>query len=231
MSAPTEQNNREAYEELSRRSKRQKRKILIVALCSVLALALLAGGVVLIDTLLDKTPSDYEDDYYFYPPYEGDIMQNTTYLGMNREISYCADATGMGVTYALNEEELAKLDPSVRFVCDYLQTVIAGDEEAYNAMFDVQYLAKNGGQAAFNPQMLHRMTVYLHSMQDLGDGRKTVTYRLDYMIYRNDGTFRRDVGSDAIRSQYLVLTCEADGRIKITDLATFRVDSYVGEDS
>ena len=61
-------------------------------------------------------------------------------------------------------------------------------------------------------------------------GSKTVTYKLDYMIYRNDGTFRRDIGSDAIRSQYLVLDCAADGSITVRDLVSFRIGSYVGQE-
>ena len=38
-----------------------------------------------------------------------------------------------------------------------------------------------------------------------------VTYRVDYMIRKNNGTFRRDVGSDAIRPQYVVLLVSPDG--------------------
>lgn len=215
------------YEALVQNSKKLKKRIQKIALIGLIALLLLIGILALVNHFLNQKDDAGFGNYYFYPPYEGDIMQNQTYLQMNREFCYCADPTGMGVTYPLNEEELTKLDPSVGFVCDYLRLVIAGDSVAYNALFTQEYLAENGSKDAFNPQMLHNITIYLYQELDNGDGSKTVTYKLDYMIYRNDGSFRRDIGSDSIRSQYLVLHCEKDGSIAIKDLVSFRVDSYI----
>ncbi len=219
-----------SYEALCQRAKKIRKRVLIVLLCCVLAIALLIGGVLLLNALKADAPSNDYGEYEFYDPYEGDIMQNQAYLSLNREFCYCADATGMGMTYPLNEDELAKLDPSVRFVCNYLQAVIDGDAAAYNAMFSADYLKKNGSKSAFNPQMLYNITIYRYQIQNNADGSKTLTYKLDYMIYRNDGTFRRDIGSDAIRSQYLVLDCAADGSITVRDLVSFRVGSYVGQE-
>lgn len=227
---PNENNTEVNYEELYQKSKKLRKRALIVVICCIVSVALVSGILLMIPLLVKDTPSDDYGEYKFEPPYEGDIMQNQTYLAMNREFCYCADATGMGVTYPLDEEELKKLDPCVSFVCDYLQAVINGDATSYNAMLSTSYVKEKGYQAAFNPQMLYNITIYHYQTQTNSDGSKTVTYKLDYMIYRNDGTFRRDIGSDAIRSQYLVLNCEKDGRISIRDLVSFRVGSYVGQD-
>ena len=35
-----------------------------------------------------------------------------------------------------------------------------------------------------------------------------ITYKLEYMIHRNDGSFRRDIRSDESRAHYLTLRIE-----------------------
>jgi len=226
----SENNIEISYEELFERSRRMRKRVLIVCLCCFLSIALLVGGFFLIRFLL-KPPQEDFGNYYFYPPYEGDIMENSDYLEKNRQFCYCADPDGLGVTYPLNEAELKKLDSSVNFVCQYLQAVINGDVTAYNAMLSTEYVEKNGYQAAFNPQMIYNVTIYEYESQTLADGAKVITYKLDYMIYRNDGTFRQDMGSDAIRSQFIVLNCATDGSITVKDLISFRIDSYQGQEN
>lgn len=219
------------YEALQQKNRTIRKKILLICLLFAVALLVLVGILLVWEFLREDPAEESFGEYDFYPPYAGDILQNPAYLELNREICYCEDATGMGVTAPLGEEELERADATLRFVYSYLQTVIAGDTDAYNAMLSESYLQKHGAQSAFYPQMLYNITVYLYQTQTNADGSKSVTYRLDYMIYRNDGSFRRDIGSDAIRSQYLVLNCNADGTIRIGDLVSFRVNSYVGQDS
>ena len=52
------------------------------------------------------------------------------------------------------------------------------------------------------------------------NGDKLVTYILEYMIYQNDGTFRRDVGSDAIRPQHVTLRVSPSGDMHIEKIVT-----------
>ncbi len=218
------------YEALQQKNRTIRKKIVLICLLLAVSLLILVG-ILLVWEFLRKDPvEDPFGEYDFYPPYEGDILQNPAYLELNREICYCEDATGMGLTAPLTEETLARADATVRFVYSYLQIIISGDTEAYNAMLGEEYLREHGAQSAFHPQMLYNITVYAYQTQTNADGSKTVTYRLDYMIYRNDGSFRRDIGSDAIRSQYLVLQCDQNGTIKIRDLVSFRVNSHVGQD-
>lgn len=219
-----------SYEELLQRSKKMKKRILIVFLCCVVFIGLLIGVVLLVQALSEKKPLGDFGTYEFSPPYVGDIMQNQEYLDLNRTFCYCEDPDGLGITYPLNEEELAKLDPSVGFVCDYLQTVIDGNVDAYNSMLSAEYIEAHGYQAPFNPQMIYNITIYGYQTQTNADGSRTVTYKLDYMIHQNDGSFRRDMGSDSIRSQFIVLNCAQDGSISIKELVSFRVGAYEGQD-
>ena len=73
----------------------------------------------------------------------------------------------------------------------------------------------------FTQQMLYQICIYYCGAETDGDGSQRVTYRVDYMIRKNNGSFRRDVGSDAIRPQYVVLLVSPDGQsIAIDDVYT-----------
>lgn len=213
---------RGAQEELTRMqegSKRQKRVMLTVLACAIGVMALLLGTVALIG-LLGKDGGDVsQGDYEFYPVYEGDIMENEEYLGLNRHVEYCADPSGYGMTTSITDENREEYDDSVLFLYDYMQTIIKGDAVAYNKMFNAKYFEDNEQKDAFSQQMLHEIKIRFLSESKQGEER-LITYRLEYMIHRNDGTFRRDIGSDASRPQDITVRVGTDGKILIERLVT-----------
>ena len=111
----------------------------------------------------------------------------------------------------------------VLFLYDFLQMIIAGEEDAYNACFTDNYIDEYGTQAAFPPQMLYDMRIAFYSQEGSNEDLR-ITYQLDYRFYQNDGTFRRDVGSDAIRPVYVVLVKDTEGNIRI-DLQVIRYET------
>ena len=62
----------------------------------------------------------------------------------------------------------------------------------------------------FTQQMIYESHIYYYSTEAQKDGSKLVTYRLEYKIYQNNGTYRRDVGSDSPKPEYLVLWVSPD---------------------
>jgi hypothetical protein len=100
-----------------------------------------------------------------------------------------------------------------------MQTIIKGDAVAYNKMFNAKYFEDNEPKDAFSQQMLHEIKIRFLSESKEGEER-LITYRLEYMIHRNDGTFRRDVGSDASRPQDITVRVGTDGKILIERLVT-----------
>ena len=222
---PQNEQSKPTYEELKKSSRRLK-KYLLITVGGVLLLTLVTVAVVLLINGRQEKPMD-DKKYYFYPTYEGDILKNESYLKLNREISYCEDANGYGLTQTVTEELYGEMDVSAQLVCTYLKTVIAGDETDYNDLFASAYLGENGRQADFSPQMLYDMTFYLYDQKAGDSGAKIYTYKLHYKIYRNDGTFRRDVGSDMIRPQFLIITVNRDGTAKISDMAFYKVSGNV----
>jgi hypothetical protein len=155
----------------------------------------------------------------FSPTYQGDIMEYKKYLDLDRSVKYCADPSGYGMTQAITEENQKDFDAGVLFLRDYIQTIVAGDAEAYNACFSEAYFEHNDPQKSFTPQMVYGSVITYLSEQTDGDS-KLVTYKLEYMIFENDGSFRRDILSNASREQRVTLRLTPSGQITIEKLIT-----------
>jgi hypothetical protein len=148
----------------------------------------------------------------FFAPYGGDIFASEEYLALDRSVSYFDGAVYRSITDA-NEEEF---DLAVLFLRDLLHIMTRGDHAAYNAAF-----TRPAGQAEFSQQMIYESVIaYEGSTTDGGD--RLIVYRLEYKIHRNDGTLRRDVGSDGIKPQWAVVRVTDDGRISLDSLTLSR---------
>lgn len=202
--------DREAFLELEKRSRKMRKKLTLilggVALCAVI----LCGALLLPDLLKNsKNPQEEFREYgdeAFYEPYTGDIMKNEEYLELDRKVYY---SDGSGMESSIEDDNLSEFSNEVIFLYNYLQTIIRGDAEAYNACFNNENYRKD----SFNPQMLYgaRITFFSRSNDEKGI---IVTYRLEYMIHRNDGTFRRDIRSNESRPQYVTLRIEPEIRME-----------------
>ena len=201
-------------------TRRMKKRILTVGMAVVAVLFLLFFVLWLVDWLAHRNAGVVNRDYEFYPPYDGDIMENAEYLELNRMIDYCNDPQGYGLRQSIVEENEEEFDASVLFLRDYLQTVIAGDATAYNTYFNDIYFENNEPKSAFYQQMLYNMAIYFESTEKQESGDTLTTYRLEYMIYRNNGSFHSDVGSDAILPRHVTLRISPDGTVKIERIRT-----------
>ena len=220
-SATTDLTDREMrLAQLRASARRQRRRMLIVFASIAVGVALLFGAVALIDALASRPPKVPEYDFHFYQPYPGDIMEYQPYLALDRQVYYCEDPSGDGLRSAVNEQNMTDYDTQVLFLYLYLQTIISGNAEAYNAYFNDTYYKTAEGLESFSPQMLYEMEIVYQGSEAQPEGEKLVSYRLDYKIHRNDGTFRRDVESDASRPQTVTLRISADGEIAIERLVT-----------
>ncbi len=211
---------KEKYDQLKTRSKKAKKRLLIALIVILGVIALMIAAVAVLEKRVSDQPIDEPTyNYVFYSPYDGDILQNEDYIGLDRELDYCDDPSGLGRTVSVNEENRLSFDASVLFFCDYLDTLVYGNATAYNRLFHESYFAKHERVSEFNPQMIYDpLLVFVNEEKDEMD--RLVTYQLTYKIYRNDGSFRRDVGSDAARPQNITLRVSANGNISIVDILT-----------
>ena len=75
---------------------------------------------------------------------------------------------------------------------------------------------------AFTAQKLYNITITLQSREEVTEEGQTYNreiYVVEYMIRQNNGTFRTDVGSDAIRKQLVVVT-DREGEMKIDTVSS-----------
>lgn len=208
-------------EDLKKHSKKMKKKILIAVGAILGGLVLLFCGLLIAERLM---PSDEfvppEFDYEFFEPYEGDIMENPQYLACDRKYYYCSDPSGFGLREEISPEMLSSFDERLVFLTLYLDTIIAGNTDLYNSLFNENYFKGREPQGDFNPQMLYDAEIRMEGKSTASNGEELTTYALYYKIYRNDGTFRRDIGSDMSRKQLITLRTAADGSVSIERLIT-----------
>ncbi len=207
-------------EHMRRSSKKMKKKVLLVIGGVLLTMLLIFGVIRLLETLGKKPAGIPDGTYKFYSPYEGDIMQNREYLGLNRAVCYCANPNGMGLTESIHAENRGQFSADVLYLHDWIQTIIAGDADAHNACLNATYRKDNELKTSFSPQMLYNILITYQESVTEADGDRLVTYRLEYMILRNDGTYRRDIGSRMSRPQDITLRVTKGGEISIERIVT-----------
>lgn len=197
---------------------KNSKRIRIIAL--VLSAFVFLFGIFLIFDYMEGKKGIVQDEVYFSnfyePNFSSNIFDDTEYLGLNRIISYKNGAT----TITVAPENYLSTDPILDFLCKFTDTIINGDYENYPKYFSKEYLAQNDIPEKFTMQRLYNITVEKISEDKHISGDSQHIYMLDYMINKNDGTFRRDMDSDASKPWYLTIITE-DGTYKIDRIITY----------
>lgn len=186
----------------------------LLAVAGVLALCV-AVTVLLVVFLPEDAPmpEPVEKEYTFYPVYEGNILESPEYLDLDRQI-YFYDRN-FNAREALDESQISS-DGELQLLVDYLNSLISGEPDTCRALFTESALAEHP-VPDFAQQMIYCITLSVAGQEER-DGMLCRTYCVDYMIHRNNGTYRRDVGSDAIRSEYITVIAVADGEYRIDSI-------------
>lgn len=212
-------------------SKPQNGKTKIIVAALVVFVLLISSALILLYPYIrqnikkgskaDNFPmySDRLISYNFYPSiYDLDVTTVPEYMDLDRYLYY----TVAGNTIAITNGNYEAYGNAVAFFGEYFKTVIAGNVEKYNSYFTDHYYESAKPYELFAPQMLYDINVeQLSRTVSDTDGSITYAFNVSYKIYRNDGTFRNDIPSDASKTLYFELL-EKDGNIKI-DRITYRV--------
>lgn len=208
--------------------RRRSRSMMIIFLIVIIGITVLCLTMMgMISYYEDNQNTASGDTILFYDAdYDADIMQNAEYLGLNRSIMFENSETG--ITIEIIDKDLydvpATYRDSVGLLINYVNYAIEGKTEELNALFSDEYVEAGGKvKMDFTMQQLYNIKItYVTSLSTEEDG---VTYQshdywLEYMIHKNNGTFRSDMGSDCIRKEYVRVT-DRDGRIGIDVLAPY----------
>jgi len=192
---------------------KNKHKVITLGVIVVLALSILAlvcGAAFLIDRRLQakrNQPEQFNTENYIYhfPDWEENIWEDEDYMEKDCTIFFQNGAE----TYPL--ADVGDEGKGASFFADYINAIIKGDHEALNRMYTSEYTDKNGYFEPFTMQKVYNVLVsYKGRAEGIERYGEAEVFDLSYYIMKNNGTFRRDIPSDASRTQivYLVSTDE-----------------------
>jgi hypothetical protein len=220
------------FEEQSRAARestrRLKRNMIIVLVCMV-AFAVVAIPLI---NILDKLQNGEDTEetgklppssiIFATPDYEYDIMQDEEYLQLNRRIYHCDERSGL--TEELTDKNIGGYGPAASVLREAINAIIAGDADAYNALFSDNYYANNEPESPFTMQRLYdiKITKVNETIKSGEKGKYTqYEYEVEYKIRLNDGTFRTDIGHDESKKQYFILSDSVTGDVLIDQILDY----------
>lgn len=220
------------FEEQSRAARestrRLKRNMIIVLVCMV---AFVVVAIPLIN-ILDKLQNGENTEetgklppssiIFATPDYEYDIMQDEEYLQLNRRIYHCDERSGL--TEELTDKNIGGYGPAARVLREAINAIIAGDADAYNALFSDNYYVNNEPESPFTMQRLYdiKITKVNETVKSGEKGKYTqYEYEVEYKIRLNDGTFRTDIGHDESKKLYFILSDSVTGDVLIDQILAY----------
>lgn len=162
------------------------------------ALLLILGVLTVISKLFAEEKLDYtekrDDIYYFSADYDDDISADIVYMSKNREVFFTNDS-GLGEYLTEKDGELATVKG---VMYNYFRALKDGSAEEHEKLLSASYKEKFVVQKSFTPQKIYDIQVAFLT-GDVSDGVYYEKYTVSYKIYRNNGTYRADVGSDVAK--------------------------------
>ena len=197
----------------------KRRKKLLIMLIGLGLFLLFVIGVLIFDMLGENDSDDFEKlpEFDLYTPdYDINILQDPEYTELNRLVSYKNGA----VTVTVAPEEYPATDPVLAFIAELTDTMIGGRYSEYPSFFSESYILENELPESFTMQRIYDITVERIGEEQGSSGENLLIYMLDYKISKNDGTLRRDIGSDSSKPWYLAIVSE-NGEYKIDNILTY----------
>lgn len=199
-----------------------QKKVIALWLCIVAVIAVVSAVLLSNPSLFDKeygeqkvTGSNGFYDFFYEADFSLSLEEHegyAEYLELDRYLYYKDGNETVGVL----ESNRDTFGGEVLFFEKYFDTIISGDSEAYNSLFTEKYYENHEKVSEFTPQMLYGMEIELLSEQE-ENGILTFTFNVSYKIFRNNGTFRNDIYSDAVRPVYIEIN-DAEGEFKVNAL-------------
>ena len=189
------------------KNKKKRRVIIIfITLIGLMAVLIILNFVmdkvneIPISELFDTPKEETVNKNYTFtePDYETNIMEDSEYLDKNRYIEY----TNGAISVTITDGKFNEHGKPLVFFNEYFTAVINGDHNTFNNFFtDDYYSDKNHvPYEKFTMQRVYNINV-THIRESLittekNYGKTMYTLKVSYMIMKNDGTFRNDMGSD-----------------------------------
>ena len=158
-------------------------------------------------------------DFSFYPAdYNENIFDDEEYVALIAD-GFIEYDNGVNSIVAIDKENAAEQGEPVQLITNMLYSIINGDSEEYNSYFSDRYFESHDPKGEFTMQKVYDARITFFSSEKVEDKTGAYTkyiYKLNYYIYENNGTFRKDIGDES-RTQYVVI-CERDNKLQIDNI-------------
>lgn len=185
-----------------------------------------------------STNAPYAPDTFplesFYPTPTEDLSSERAYQKLDRTPSY---TTKDGLTEDL---DTAYDPPYTEFFKSYFAALQKGDAKALNALHSEVYFRNHAEYESFSRQYLYDVSVkyFDKDVIDKADsaadekyiGWQLTYFEVTYRIYKNDGSFRRDILNDmAITQIFTLLSDKTNGNPKLNSISYWTSDEPTTE--
>jgi len=164
----------------------------------------------------DDEPEETRDIEFYEPKFGYDIFKDPDYTSIDKTIFFKVGAETFGI------DETNTGNPGQKLFVDYFDAVINGKHEKYNSLFTNDYIKKHGKKDRFTMQRIYNAMVEAFPAERLNDNVVVHRYTVMYCIMKNDGTFRRDVGSDENIPLIFEVYEYTNGDVKINEITKIK---------
>ena len=190
---------------------------MIITVVAISAVLLIFAAILPLLFLGDGDPQTSQRFDFADPALSADPMSDADYMELDRTVYY-RTLSGYEITVSISESDLSSVDAELFLLWQLVHAAMAGDADAYNACFSSEYIQSSGKTQDFTKQKLYDITVTLYegAEQKIPDGYASVrSYGLAYKIKDNNGSLRKDMGSDAIKEQLFFVVKDMSGNAAI----------------
>lgn len=195
----------------------QSDRRMLIAVLVISAVLLIVAALVPMLFSEDADSGDPPNIEFADPSLSADPLSDQDYMDLDRTIYY-RTLSGYEITVPVQDEDAEGFDAELLLLVRMIRAVMAGDLSSYRACFSPEYLVKVGEIAPFTKQKLYDITVtrYDDAALNVPLGYASVAcYGVAYKIKDNNGSFRKDMGSDAVREQVYFVVKDAAGRVAV----------------
>ena len=206
--------------------KKRAQGLIIVFFCVIIGITILCFSIMAIIGNANKPQNSVGNTIIFHEAnYDHDIMKDENYLELDRNVRF--ENSQNGITIEIVDDNLNDVPSDIRdsfsVIYDFIAYAISGDHQKLNDLFSDEYIEADGEtKMEFTMQQLYNIKV-TYITDTTTETYPSQDFWLGYMIRKNNGTFRNDMGSDCIKKEYVRIT-NRDGEYEIDVLAPFKTE-------
>lgn len=205
----------------------RNKKIIITLLIIVLGFVLIYFiATAIIEALFANSTSDdsnHPTSYIFYEAdFNEDITLDKAYMELDRSVYFCDSTTGI-TSNSLDDVPLS-YRRYVELISEYIQYATEGKASALNRLFSENYY-RNGGEEKkeFTPQKIYNILITYKGRGQIEGADENISgysFWVEYMIRKNNGTFRNDMASDCTKKELFTVS-DNNGKPEIEAVYSF----------